>query len=68
MRLDLDALLGYIGLETAVDNPASNAVARRLGFSPEGTRRSAMIAGPTGDPGAPRCDSNVWGLRPGELR
>lgn len=68
-RFGLEQLcLGYIGLEAATDNRASNAVARHLGFTHEGTRRSAMIAGPAGDPAAPRCDCNVWGLRPGELR
>jgi RimJ/RimL family protein N-acetyltransferase len=59
--------LGYLGLVAATGNEGSNAVARRLGFTLEGTLRSAMIDGPSGDPTAPRCDANWWGLRPGEL-
>jgi RimJ/RimL family protein N-acetyltransferase len=59
--------LGYLGLNAAVENAASNAVARRLGFTLEGTMRSSFVDGPTGDPTAPRADANRWGLRPGEL-
>lgn len=59
---------GYVGLQAAAGNAASNAVARRLGFTLEGRRVRAMIDGPSGDPSAARCDGNIWGLRPGELR
>jgi RimJ/RimL family protein N-acetyltransferase len=59
--------LGYVALLAAVGNEGSNAVARRLGFSHEGTLRAAMIDGPSGDRSAPRCDANWWGIRPGEL-
>lgn len=59
--------LGYVGLMAAAPNGASNAVARRLGFTLEGTRRRAMIDGPSGDATAPRCDGNVYGLLPNEL-
>lgn len=59
--------LGYIALWAAADNLGSNAVARTLGFSHEGTARQAMLIGPSGDPSAPRGDANLWGLRPGEL-
>jgi len=57
----------YVMLHAAVDNPASNAVARKLGFTHEGTSRDAMLLGPTGDVSGPRGDANLWGLRPGEL-
>jgi RimJ/RimL family protein N-acetyltransferase len=68
-RLAFDRLgLGYVGLMAAADNAVSNAVARRLGFTLEGTRVQAMIDGPSGDPDAPRCDGHIWGLRPGELQ
>ena len=59
--------LGYVALWAAAENPASNGVARRLGFTHEGTARRAMLLGPTGDWSAPRGDANLWGLRPGEL-
>jgi RimJ/RimL family protein N-acetyltransferase len=68
-RLAFEQLrLGYVGLMAAAGNRASNEVARRLGFTLEGTRRLAMIDGPSGDPAAPRCDASIWGLLPGELR
>lgn len=54
-------------LLAAVDNPASNRVALRLGFTHEGVLRSRMLVGPTGDPSARRTDANVYGLLPGEL-
>lgn len=57
----------YVMLHAAVNNPASNAVARKLGFTHEGTSRDAMLLGPTGDASGPRGDANLWGLRPGEL-
>ena len=59
--------VAYVMLHSAVVNPASNAVARSLGFTLEGTSRDAMRIGPTGDRSAPRADANLWGLRPGEL-
>lgn len=59
--------LGYVGLYAAATNAASNAVARRLGFTHEGTRRLAMLDGPSGDRTSPRCDANVWGLLPDEF-
>jgi RimJ/RimL family protein N-acetyltransferase len=68
VRFLLDELdIRYVMLHAAVDNPASNAVARKLGFTHEGTSRDAMLLGPTGDLSAPRGDANLWGLRPGEL-
>lgn len=59
--------LERLELDAAATNAASNAVARRLGFTLEGTRRSAMLL--TGTPGHPegRVDANDWGLLPGEL-
>jgi RimJ/RimL family protein N-acetyltransferase len=42
-------------------------VARRLGFTHEGTRRRAFVPGHTGQPGTARDDVLVWGLLPGEL-
>lgn len=60
--------LERLDLEAAASNPASNAVARRLGFTHEGTRRRSAIEGATGEPGTPRMDMHVWGLLPGELR
>lgn len=58
----------YVKLHAATANPASNGVARRLGFTLEGTSRDAMLIGPTGDLTAPRGDANLWGLRPRELQ
>lgn len=58
--------LAYVGLHAAATNAASNGLARRLGFTHEGTLRSAMLDGPSGDRSAPRCDANVWGLLPHE--
>lgn len=59
--------LGYVGLHAAATNAASNTLARRLGFTLEGTMRSATIDGPSGDRTAPRADTNVWGLLPDEF-
>ncbi len=56
-----------VALQAAVDNAGSNGVARALGFRPVGTLRSAMIAGPAGDPAAPRRDARLYDLLPGEL-
>lgn len=56
-----------LSLEAATINPGSNGVARRLGFTQEGTLRQAVTEGATGQAGAPRMDMNVWGLLPGEL-
>jgi RimJ/RimL family protein N-acetyltransferase len=60
--------LERIDLEAATTNLGSNAVARRLGFTYEGTRRRAAIEGATSEPDARRMDMNVWGLLPGELQ
>jgi RimJ/RimL family protein N-acetyltransferase len=60
--------LGSLHLIAGADNGPSNAVARAVGFRLVGTRRSAMIAGPSGDPGAPRCDATLYDLLPGEVR
>lgn len=58
VRLELDA---------AAVNAASNAVAERLGFTLEGTRRSAVLL--SGTEGFPeeRADAHDWGLLRGEL-
>lgn len=69
LRFVLDDLgIRYVRLQAAVANPASNGVARKLGFAHEGTSRDAMLIGPMSDPTGPRGDANIWGLRPGELR
>lgn len=54
-------------LHAATINDGSNAVARRVGFTLEGTMRQAAIEGATGRAGSTRMDVNVWGLLPGEL-
>lgn len=59
--------LERLTLEAATVNAASNAVARRLGFTLEGTTRQSAMEGATGRPGSPRLDMNVWGLLPDEL-
>jgi RimJ/RimL family protein N-acetyltransferase len=62
-----EAGIERLDLEAATINLGSNGVARRLGFTLEGTRRAAAIEGATGEPGTERMDMNVWGLLPGEL-
>lgn len=57
-----------IHLEAAVENEASNAVARAVGFTAEGTLRSAASIGHDGTAGEARMDLHVYGLLPGELR
>ncbi len=59
--------VGAVRLQAAVTNPASNQVARALGFRPVGLLRRSMIDGPSGDPTAPRCDARLYDLVPGEL-
>lgn len=63
---DLD--VGRMNLRAAAENPGSNAVAERLGFTLEGTMRQGGVLGHRGDPDAPRIDMNLYGLLPGELR
>ena len=55
-----------VELEAATENPGSNGVARALGFTLEGTRRSAASA-TRGARGGERFDMNLYGLLPGEL-
>lgn len=62
-----DVGLARLELDAAVGNPGSNAVAERLGFRLEGTRRSAMLLSAVGELPAERADANDWGLLPGEL-
>jgi RimJ/RimL family protein N-acetyltransferase len=63
-----DVGLARLELVAAATNPGSNAVAQRLGFQLEGTRRSALLLSATGGLSAERADANDWGLLPGELR
>lgn len=63
-----DVGMARLELEAAATNPGSNAVAERLGFRLEGTRRSAMLLSAVGDLPAERVDAHDWGLLPGELR
>lgn len=60
--------LERLELEAATENVASNAVASRLGFRLEGTRRRGAVAGHDGTRGGSRFDVNLWGCLPGELR
>jgi len=62
-----DVGMARLELYTAATNPGSNAVAERLGFRLEGTRRSAIRLPTIGDHAAERVDANDWGLLPGEL-
>lgn len=65
----LDELgIARLELTAATTNPGSNAVAQRLGFRLDGTRRSALLLSVVGDRPAERVDANDWGLLPGELR
>lgn len=67
-RYAFDVLaLERIDLEASDHNVGSNGVARRLGFTLEGTRRGAFVPGHDGARGTAREDANVWGLLPGEL-
>ena len=59
--------MARLELEAAATNPGSNAVAERLGFRLDGTRRSAMLLSAVGANAAERVDANDWGLLPGEL-
>lgn len=63
-----DVAMARLELVAAATNPGSNAIARRLGFRLDGTRRSAMLLSAVGDRPAERVDANDWGLLPGELR
>lgn len=58
--------LERLGLLAATINPASNGVARTLGFTHEGTLRQSHLEGGTDTPA--RFDMHLWGLLPGELR
>lgn len=67
--LDEDGLdLVRLELDVAAPNEPSNAIARRLGFTHEGTRRSAMLLAATEGFPEERADANDWGLLRGELR
>jgi RimJ/RimL family protein N-acetyltransferase len=54
--------LRRIELQAATINAASLAVARKLGFTREGTRRSAGVQRVVDDPDPPRLDLAVFGL------
>lgn len=62
-----DIGLARIEMHAAASNRGSNAVAARLGFTHEGTRRRAFVLSAVDDAPAVRDDANVWGLLPGEL-
>lgn len=59
--------LERLRLAAAAENPGSNAVARTLGFTLEGTLRQDTTEGATGRSGSRRLDMHLWGLLPGEL-
>ncbi len=56
-----------VWLRAASNNPASNGVARAVGFTHEGTLRAAGLDGPSGQLDAPRVDMEQWGILRGEL-
>lgn len=60
--------LARIELECAASNAGSRAVAAALGFTHEGTRRSAMLLRATPDLPEQRDDALDWGCLRGELR
>jgi RimJ/RimL family protein N-acetyltransferase len=62
-HLDVANLLLYAG----AGNPASNAVARAIGFRYVGRLRSALVDGPSGDAANPRTDVNLYDLLAGEV-
>lgn len=63
-----DVGMARVEIDAAANNDGSNALAERLGFRLEGTRRSAMHLSATVDLPAERADVNDRGLLPGELR
>ncbi len=60
--------LARIHLMASVGNPASNAIAARLGFVRTGTARSAMLHRDLDGTELSRSDAATWDLLPGELR
>jgi RimJ/RimL family protein N-acetyltransferase len=63
-----DVGLHRLTLIASANNDRSLGIAKRLGFTLEGTLREAHIDGLTGDAKAPRVDAAIHGLLSGELR